>query len=120
MKATTIILATVLTLSMNLLFANNDGVPTVNTEMNYSTTLAPTTPNEATFEEMVEANVLILAPVTPIEADFSDVAPAVMIDLTSLAPVTPSEADFTADEIPTNSINLAPVNPEFADFSETI
>jgi len=118
MKATTIILAAVLTLSMNVLFASNDGVVVNNSSV---VTLVPSTPSEATFEEMAEANVSILAPVTPNEADFSDVAPEVVVDLTSLSPVTPSEADFN-DE-PTqigNSIDLIPVTPAFADFTDSI
>jgi hypothetical protein len=74
-----IILAAVLTLSMNVLFASNDGA-VVNNNMNPSTftVLAPITPAEATFEDANDAtaNAFILAPVfapvTPSVADFSD------------------------------------------------
>jgi hypothetical protein len=74
MKATMIILAAVLSFSMNVLFASNDGA-VVNREMNLVyTSLAPSTPTEATFEEITDATVTIinLEPVTPVEADFSD------------------------------------------------
>ncbi len=121
MKATTTILAAVLTLSMNVLFASNDGT-VVNNNINSSTftTLAPSTPAEATFEDMTVATIN-LAPIAPIEADFSDVAPEVVIDFSIMAPVTPSEADFSNEEILTDSITtLAPVTPDFADFTENI
>ncbi|MCX6304083.1 MAG: hypothetical protein NT040_03860 [Bacteroidetes bacterium] len=74
MKATTTILAAVLTLSMNVLFASNDGA-VMNSETNsFHISLAPVTPAEATFEEMNDATAtaFILAPVTPSVADFSD------------------------------------------------
>ena len=123
MKATTIILAAIFTLSMNVIFASSDGA-VVNNNINSSTfaTLAPSTPTEATFEEMTNAiATLSLAPVTPIEADFSDVAPEVGIDFSKLAPVTPSEADFSFEEILMNdTMNLAPITPSVADFSENI
>ena len=97
MKATTTILAAVLTFSMNVLFASNDGA-VVNNNINSSTftTLAPATPAEATFEDAnyATATAFILAPVTPIEADFSDAISETTIDITTLTPVTPSEADF--------------------------
>ena len=119
MKATTIILAAVLTLSMNVLFASNDGA-VVNSESSSVQTLAPSTPSEATFEDMTDATATYnLVPVTPDEADFSDVAPELTIDYSVLAPVTPGEADFTDDEIQMNNVNLAPVTPSFADFTET-
>ena len=120
MKATTIILAAVLTLSMNVLFAGNDGA-TVNNETYSVLTLAPSTPSEATFEEMNEATATFnLAPVAPSEADFSDVAPEMTIDYSRLAPVTPGEADFATDDETINTSILAPVTPSVADFSDGI
>ena len=120
MKATTIILAAVLTLSMNVLFASNDGVA-VNSETNSILTLAPSTPSEATFEEMTESTATFtLAPVAPSEADFSDVAPEMTADYSILAPVTPSEADFATDDETINTSILAPVTPSVADFSDGI
>ena len=120
MKATTTILAAVLTLSMNVLFASNDGAP-VNSETNSVLTLAPSTPSEATFEDMTGLTAVFnLAPVTPDEADFPDVDAESTIDFSLLAPVTPSEASFSDDEIPVNNVNLAPVTPAVADFTETI
>jgi hypothetical protein len=120
MKATTIILAAVLSLSMNVLFAGNDGT-SVNSETNSVLTLAPSTPSEATFEDITNATATYnLAPATPSEADFTDVAPDYTMGFSVLAPVTPNEADFSDDEIPMNNINLAPVTPAVADFIETM
>jgi hypothetical protein len=120
MKATTIILATVLSLSMNVLFAGNDGVILSNETISVMA-LAPSTPSEATFEDMTSTATINLAPVTPNDADFSDVAPELTVDLSALAPVTPGEADFSSEELLTTiTINLAPVTPSVADFTETI
>ena len=121
MKATITILAAVLTLSINVLFASNDGAA-VNTTINSSTftSLAPATPAEATFEDANDATTtaFILAPVSPIEADFSDAISETTVDITTLAPVTPFEADFASDDKTTNVSVLAPVTPSFADFSD--
>jgi len=76
MKATTIIIAAVLSLQVSVLFAdNNETRPTIN--------------NEA-----VSFNISTLAPVTPAEADFNDSAEDQAVDFSALAPVTPAEADF--------------------------
>ncbi len=122
MKATTTLLAAVLTLSMNVLFASNDGAA-VNTETNsFLTSLAPSAPVEATFEETTDVTAIafILAPVSPIEADFSDAISETIIDITALAPVTPSEADFTSEDGTIDLSALAPVTPSVADFSDGI
>jgi len=122
MKASTTILAAVLTLSMNVLFASNDGVA-VNVESNsFQTLLAPATPAEATFEDVNDAIAIafILSPVSPVEADFSDAIGETTIDIITLAPVTPSEADFTTDDETTNVGVLAPITPSVADFSDGI
>ncbi len=122
MKATTTILAVILTFSMNVLFASNDKT-TVNSESNsVQASLAPVTPSEATFEEVNDANAIafILAPVSPIEADFSDAIAETTIDIVTLAPVTPSEADFGSDDETTNASVFAPVTPSVADFSDGI
>jgi hypothetical protein len=122
MKTSTIILATLLSLQISSLFANSDGVPVkTNKEMNFDIVLvsAPSTPKEATFEEMAPtAEIIVLAPVTPAEATFEDEAENFCI--TCLAPVTPSEADFN-DEMPvqeTTMVSLAPVTPAETDFTE--
>ncbi|MCX6286958.1 MAG: hypothetical protein NTY96_07575 [Bacteroidetes bacterium] len=98
MKATTIIIATILTLQLNVLFAGNKSTSAPVYNENTITTivsLAPTTPNEATFEdisfEMVSS--LDLAPITPVVADFEEVND-LAVDLTTLAPISPDEADF--------------------------
>lgn len=120
MKATTIILAAIFTLSINVLFASSDGaVVNNNIKSSTFTTLAPSTPAEATFEDMTETTI-DLAPVAPIEADFSDAIPETTIDITTLAPVTPGEADFASDEETAHIIALAPVTPSVADFSDGI
>jgi hypothetical protein len=123
MKATITVLAAVLTLSMNVLFASNDGAAVIN-NMNPSTftALAPATPAEATFEDANDATAtaFILAPVSPIEADFSDAISETTFDITTLAPVTPNEADFASDDDTTNVSVLFPVTPSVADFSDGI
>ena len=126
MKATTIIIAAVLSLQISVLFAGNEETHLIpnNEAVSFNlNTLAPITPVEATFEESTETNAFtfdfsILAPATPEEADFSDVVPEKNIDLTILAPVTPSEADFTdnTEEPAVDLSALAPVTPSEADF----
>ena len=122
MKATTIILAAVLTLSMNVLFASNDGATVISETNSFNTSLAPSIPAEATFEETNDATFAAfnLAPVSPIEADFSDEISETTIDIITLAPVTPSEADFSSDDETTNDSVFAPVTPSVADFSDGI
>ena len=122
MKATITILAAVLTLSMNVLFASNDGAAVNSETSSFKTSLAPSTPAEATFEEVNDATAtaFILAPVSPMAADFSDAISETTIDIFTLAPVTPSEADFATDNETTNVSVLAPVTPSVADFSDGI
>jgi hypothetical protein len=117
MKATiTILIAVVLTLSVNVLFAGNDitSVPAANANAVVTlTSLAPTVPMEATFEDAVVLNDLAyLAPTTPTEAQFEDLS-IELISALNLAPLTPAAADFE-DEIDFNS--LAPIVPVEADF----
>jgi hypothetical protein len=122
MKATTTIVAVILTFSMNFLFAGNDGAALNNETNLVQTSLEPGTPAEATFEDMNDATAIafILAPVSPIEADFSDAIPEMTIDIITLAPVTPFEADFVTDDDTTNVTVFAPVTPSVADFSDGI
>jgi hypothetical protein len=121
MKATITILAAIFTLSMNVLFASNDGAA-VNSESNsFHASLAPATPAEATFEDANDVSTAFsLAPTIPFEADFSDAIPESTINITTLAPVTPIEADFGSDDETTNVSVLAPVTPSVADFSDGI
>ena len=120
MKATSTILAVVLTFTMNVLFASNDGA-VVNYETNsFHTSLAPETPAEATFEDVNDETAFILSPVSPIKADFSDAISETTIDITTLAPVTPIEAFFATDDETTNVSVLGPVTPSVADFSDGI
>jgi hypothetical protein len=123
MKATTIILAAVLSLSMNVLFASSDGAVVINNiKSSTFTTLAPSTPAEATFEDVNDAaaTAFNLSPVSPIEADFSDEISETTNDMITLAPVTPNEADFASDDETINVSVLAPVTPSVADFSDGI
>jgi hypothetical protein len=105
MKATTIIIAAVLSLQFNILFAGN---PDNNVNNNVSD------------NEISNFSLINLAPVTPSEAGFSDVIPEPLVNVTKLAPVTPAEADFNdnAPEINSNTIDLAPETPSVADFEE--
>jgi hypothetical protein len=93
MKATSIIIAAALILSVNVLFAGitNESAPVSNNNTEIiMTSLAPSLPIVATFEDAVTVNdFAFLAPVTPTVADFEEV-----IDFSSLAPTTPAEADF--------------------------
>ena len=105
MKATTTILAAIFILSMNVLFASNDRAA-VNSETNsFHASLAPSTPAEATFEDMDIPVALVgesisLAPLSPVEATFEDTVETVvsMPDICSLVPVTPAVADFETAE----------------------
>ncbi|MEI7661800.1 MAG: hypothetical protein WCK34_06375 [Bacteroidota bacterium] len=120
MKATTTILAAVFTLSMNVLFAGNDGASMNSETSTVRLSLAPATPVEATFEEVNDATfaAFILAPVTPAEADFTDAIEETTINISALAPVTPAEADFASDDETACAGALAPVTPSVADFSD--
>ncbi|MEI7726925.1 MAG: hypothetical protein WCK09_17580, partial [Bacteroidota bacterium] len=78
----------------------------------------PSTPVEATFEEMIPVNEMnSLIPVTPTEATFEE-TPADMISLVMLAPVTPVTADFndSDDSVTIYPALLSPKTPATADF----
>ena len=122
MKAKSIIIAAVLTITTSILFAGNDIVSNPVANENTSVTLAtiaPVTPAEATFEDVstVVIDFATLAPSLPLEADFSDIAPVSIIDMTNLAPAAPGEADFIDSVEVTIDINaLAPETPLVAEF----
>ena len=107
MKATSTILAAILTLSMNVLFAGNDEATLKTGTTTFRVSLAPSTPAEATFEDVNELNATAFVP-------------APTINITTLAPVTPIEADFASDDDTTTAGVLAPVTPSVADFSDGI
>lgn len=119
MKTTITILAAVLTLNAGILFAGNNTFSGTETTESAIITIAPSTPLEATFEDV---NIAVLdfaaiMPSTPVEADFSDVAPDAAIDITNLMPSTPAVADFNDSTELTIAISaLAPVTPAIADF----
>jgi len=98
-KLSTIIIAAVLALQVNFLFAGNEKIsaPVAKESAAISIiSLAPTTPKEATFDDMPMemTSPVELAPTTPAVADFEDVVDDSANDLNALAPVTPAEADF--------------------------
>jgi hypothetical protein len=121
---TIIILAAVLMLQINSIFANVEGVPVnKNEEMAIPSVLmlAPSTPQEATFEELVpSAEISTAAPVTPKEATFDDAVDDIRTFI--LAPVVPSEADFNdSEEVAVSvGISMAPATPAEADFTEVL
>jgi len=90
MKATNILLTVVLSLSLNVVLAENDITTYPSDAVNQS--LIPVTPSEATFEETITGFVN-LEPSVPAEADFND-APSSGYYLLDLQPEVPSEADF--------------------------
>ena len=97
MKTTTIILATLLALTSNILVAGNDSYntePVLKAHSSAIAPLAPVVPSEATFEDAPSvADLSGLVPAMPSEAGFED---AVMkgISLSGLYPVLPAEAYF--------------------------
>ena len=123
MKATSLLIAAVLSLQISNLFAHNDFPPVLlNNEANasYCIALDPTTPSEATFEDAVtETDFSGLMPVTPLEASFDDAIDSGNAQMFRiLAPVTPIAAGFNDDELnqDVDLIILAPTTPAEADF----
>jgi len=117
MKSIKIIIAVALFLQISVLFAGNENLAPVS-EMNSTVilmTLAPSTPAEATFEEVVVENTFLgLSPITPDVASFENFS-IEMVSVMDLSPLTPAEADFT-DTVSDNLGQLAPVTPIEADF----
>lgn len=118
MKTTTTILTIIFTLQIGVIFAGNEIVITPATEVTSSLnilSLAPSSPVEATFEDIVVDNTFIgLSPVTPVDASFEDFS-LEMISVSNLSPITPLVADFS-DSVSINFDQLAPVTPLEADF----
>ena len=118
MKTKIITLAAVLFLQAGFLFAGNESTSAPVTSPIATIRLAPTTPVEATFEEVAFVNECsALVPVTPSEATFEDM-PTDMISIVDVAPALPTEADFD-DYVVTITIDnalLATVTPTLADF----
>ena len=118
MKATTIIIATALTLSINGLFANNENAsaPVANSNFTVTmTSLAPSVPSEATFEDAEILNdVAYLTPTVPAEASFDEMTYETVSSMI-LAPATPETADFNdADTVDFSSLAFSV--PAEADF----
>jgi len=116
MKATTIIIAAALALSVNVLFADNNTTlaPLANANAVVTlTSLSPTLPIEADFEDAVAmVDFSVLAPVTPVVAQFEDMTYE-MVSALNLAPATPSTADVDESE---DFSSLMPVVLAEADF----
>lgn len=79
---------------------------------------SPASTSKTTFD------IAALAPVTPKEATFDDILPEKAPAMVSVAPVTPKEATFedddTAPEVSTDLLKkVAPETPKEADFDET-
>ncbi len=94
---TTMILTAALLLNVTVLFAgiNNNMITAASEAPAFNlTTLAPVTPKEATFEEILAVDFTNLAPITPKEAEFEESTNSLKIDIQSLKPVSPAEADF--------------------------
>jgi hypothetical protein len=101
MKKMTLTIAAILTLQAGVLFAgiDNDGVnaSTASLSSVNIATLAPATPAEAAFEDIIPSNndLFLLAPVTPSVADFTDLPDSASVaDPGVLSPAPPAEADF--------------------------
>ena len=120
MKTTTVILAAILTLSINLIFAENntskfpEPIPGATLHVNQ---LIPVTPAEADFNDAIapEINNNELIPFTPGEADFEEVNNEILLNM-ELAPVTPASADFSDNMEFSLNKALAPSAPAEADF----
>ena len=116
MKATTIIIAAALALQVNVLFAGNDinSTPVANANVTIAlTSLAPTVPVEATFEDVVVLNdFAYLALTTPTEAPFENLSYE-MVSALNLAPAAPLTADVDEG---IDFSSFAPFVPAHADF----
>ena len=111
MKTKIIITIALLALNLNFALAGKSSNPKQGNPVEFKTDLsismlAPVTPKEASFNDIVPeptADVSIFAPSTPKEASFDDeVNPGTVICknvLKNLAPVTPKEADFNNGSI---------------------
>jgi hypothetical protein len=121
MKTTTTILAVIFTFQIGVLFAGNETISTPSTEVTSSLnilSLAPSSPVEATFEDITVDNVFLgLSPVTPTDASFEDIS-VEMISVTNISPIIPSVADFsdTIDPVTIDLGQLSPVTPFEAEF----
>ena len=121
MKTTTTILAVIFTLQTGLLCAGNETLTTPATETTSSLNillLAPSSPVEATFEDIaVDDTFFGLSPVTPTDASFEDFSSA-MISVNTLSPIIPAFADFsdTIDQVAIDLGQLSPVTPFEAAF----
>ncbi|MCX6268848.1 MAG: hypothetical protein NTW16_16100 [Bacteroidetes bacterium] len=121
MKTTTTILAIIFTLQIGVLFAGNEIVTTPATEAASSLnilSLAPSSPVEATFEDIVVDNTFFgLSPITPTVASFEDFSTE-LISVKDISPIIPSVADFSdaIDQVTFDPGQLSPVTPFEADF----
>ena len=85
--------------------------------------LAPVTPKEATFDDVIPEkapSMVSLAPVAPKEATFDDSSPEISMELLKkVAPVTPAEADFNDAVVDAKDTVIVKFNVPFeANFSD--
>ena len=121
MKTITIILAAIFTLQIGVLFAGNENLTNSTTEITSSlnmVTLAPTSPVEATFEDISLDNTFLgLSPINPMVADFEDFS-IEMVPVNDFSPINPSVADFsdTVEQVTIEINQLSPLTPVVTDF----
>ncbi|MEI6681327.1 MAG: hypothetical protein WCO44_01790 [Bacteroidota bacterium] len=118
MKAKILTAVTVLILQAGLLFAGNETTSAPASSERSSTSLAPVTPAEATFEEFIPVRELFVSgPVTPVEATFEEITTETP-SVADFAPGTPAGADFedAAGTLPVDTNGLAPIIKAEADF----
>jgi hypothetical protein len=118
MKTLTIIITAVLALQVNILLAGNAISLPATAESSTITlsSLAPTAPMEATFDDASLTNdYAALVPIIPMEASFEDAAAEQMM-LINIAPVIPTVAGFDDEVMIIDYSSLTPVVPVEADF----
>ena len=118
MKATTIILTALLSLTACVNFAGNETTTVFPLNDRNGISLVPATPAPATFEDYVEViAVALLAPVTPSEAAFEEM-PDETASVSALAPVASFMVNFddSAEVAGADIRILAPVIPVEVDF----
>jgi hypothetical protein len=107
-------------------YAKSPAKEITSADLSFLSTVAPVTPREATFEDLIPEkapSMVNAAPVTPNEAGFDDEESSVEVSdslLKKVAPRTPAESDFKDDTIITNaSIRFleftAPAEATFSD-----
>ena len=119
MKTITIIIAAIFALQANFLFADNDAVPASSAPAVSLSSLAPSTPAVATFEEFNPSrpDAGAILPVVFQVSGSSQSSPVPGLDPGILDPVMPGEAYFSDVVVQSPDVrSLAPGTPGVADF----